>query len=162
MKKQSPFSLFIRQALLYPLASPFLPPIDKVQKDFSYSAGQLVGTLEAGPVELTWQPIATYGPVDWDDANTYAEYLDADGVTVDETPQNIWTLPTESQLLARLSDEYVINTQSQVFLPGYNYWSSSTYAYDLDIAWYASSYGRDISYGSSYKSIPVNLVRCVH
>jgi hypothetical protein len=46
--KQTPFSLFIRQCLLYPLASPFLPPENKVEKDYSYAAGQKTGTLEAG------------------------------------------------------------------------------------------------------------------
>jgi len=48
MDNPTPFQQFIRQCLLYPLTSPFLPPANKVQKDFSYSAGQLIGTLEAG------------------------------------------------------------------------------------------------------------------
>ena len=53
MTQLSPFRQFIRQALLYPLTSPFLPPVDKVQKDFSYSAGQLVGTFQGGtPAEV--------------------------------------------------------------------------------------------------------------
>jgi len=47
MSKYLPINLFIRQALLYPLTSPFLPPIDKVEKDYSYAAGRLLGTLEA-------------------------------------------------------------------------------------------------------------------
>lgn len=49
MSKYLPLNLFIRQALLYPLTSPFLPPIAKVEKDYSYAAGKLVGTLEAAP-----------------------------------------------------------------------------------------------------------------
>jgi len=49
MQKQTPFSLFIRQALLYPLVSPFLPQPSDVKKDVSYASGQKVGTYEAGP-----------------------------------------------------------------------------------------------------------------
>ena len=52
MNPLTPFAQFIRQALLYPLYSPFLPPVSKVEKDFSYSAGQLKGTLEAGVAGL--------------------------------------------------------------------------------------------------------------
>jgi len=48
MSKYLPFQLFIRQCLLYPLTSPFLPPPEKVEKDFSYAAGQKIGTLEGG------------------------------------------------------------------------------------------------------------------
>ena len=38
----------MRQAQLYPLASPFLPPVSKVEKDYSYANGHMIGTLEAG------------------------------------------------------------------------------------------------------------------
>jgi hypothetical protein len=48
MSKITPFNLFIRQCLLYPLTSPFLPPENKVEKDYSYAAGTKTGTLEAG------------------------------------------------------------------------------------------------------------------
>jgi len=48
MSKLNPFQLFLRQALLYPLASPFLPPVDKVQAGYSYANGNLIGTLEGG------------------------------------------------------------------------------------------------------------------
>jgi hypothetical protein len=47
MSKYTPFNLFMRQAQLYPLTSPFLPPVDKVEKDHSYANGHLIGTLEA-------------------------------------------------------------------------------------------------------------------
>lgn len=49
MSKFLPLNLFIRQALLYPLDAPFLPPVDKVEKDHEYAAGRLIGTLEAAP-----------------------------------------------------------------------------------------------------------------
>lgn len=42
------FQLFIRHALLYPLSSPFLPPVNKVQLGYSYAAGNLEGTLSGG------------------------------------------------------------------------------------------------------------------
>lgn len=48
MSKLLPLDLFIRQALLYPLISPFLPPVNKVEKDYSYAAGKRIGTLEVG------------------------------------------------------------------------------------------------------------------
>src|ERR1035437_2742356 len=48
MPNLTPFQQFIRQSLLYPLASPFLPPITKVQADYSYAAGKLIGTLAVG------------------------------------------------------------------------------------------------------------------
>lgn len=44
----TPFNLFIRQCLLYPLTSPFLPPENKVEDGYSYAAGTKTGTLEAG------------------------------------------------------------------------------------------------------------------
>lgn len=49
MSKYLPLNLFIRQALLYPLTFPFLPPVDKVKKDYKYAAGRLTGTLVAPP-----------------------------------------------------------------------------------------------------------------
>lgn len=48
MSKYLPFQLFLRQALLYPLTSPFLPPVDKVELGYSYAAGEKVGTLVGG------------------------------------------------------------------------------------------------------------------
>ncbi len=47
MSKYLPFNLFMRQALIYPLVSPFLPPANKVKNGYSYAAGNLIGTLEA-------------------------------------------------------------------------------------------------------------------
>ena len=48
MSKYLPINLFIRQALLYPLVAPFLPPVDKVEAGYSYAAGNLIGTLAVG------------------------------------------------------------------------------------------------------------------
>lgn len=45
MSKYTPFSLFIRQCLLYPLASPFLPAEEDVKLGVSYASGQKTGTF---------------------------------------------------------------------------------------------------------------------
>jgi len=45
LSKYLPLNLFVRQALLYPLVSPFLPPVNKVENGYSYGAGKLIGEL---------------------------------------------------------------------------------------------------------------------
>ncbi len=59
MSRYLPFNLFMRQALLYPLVSPFLPPIDKVENGFSYAAGKLTGELIVG--DTLWERNAETG-----------------------------------------------------------------------------------------------------
>lgn len=65
MSKYLPLNLFIRQALLYPLTSPFLPPESKVEKNYSYAAGKKTGTLPAG-IPKTGQ---THSQATGDDGN---------------------------------------------------------------------------------------------
>lgn len=55
MSKLLPLDLFIRQALLYPLTSPFLPPENKVFKDYSYAAGKKIGSFEAIDWDLLYE-----------------------------------------------------------------------------------------------------------
>ena len=43
----------MRQALIYPLVSPFLPPVAKVEEGFSYAAGKLIGELAVA--EALWE-----------------------------------------------------------------------------------------------------------
>lgn len=43
MKMISGFNLFVRQALLYPLTSPFLPAIEDVKEGVIYGGGSLIG-----------------------------------------------------------------------------------------------------------------------
>lgn len=105
MSKYTPFSLFIRQALLYPLASPFLPPVAKVEKDFSYANGTLIGTLEAGGPALVWQTDQNV-VFDWFNSFIYAEYLELDGVTISEMPQNIWRLPNLMEICLALVNSF--------------------------------------------------------
>lgn len=45
MSKLLPLDLYIRQALLYPLDSPFLPPENKVLSGYSFAAGRKTGSL---------------------------------------------------------------------------------------------------------------------
>jgi len=67
MSKLLPLDLYIRQGLIYPLTSPFLPPINKVEKDFSYAAGKRTGTLEAGGGYGLPKTGQTIKVVDYDD-----------------------------------------------------------------------------------------------
>jgi len=92
-------------------------------------------------------------------AGTLACYNSPEG----SLPAGTWRLPNESQLLGRMSDEFVILTQPQVFGAGYFYWSSSTYADYSSYAWYAyGSYYGDIGGINGNKSNPYYLVRCLH
>jgi len=62
MSSLTAFNLFIRQCLLYPLASPFLPAPADVRKDLSYANGSKIGTLVGGGLPRTGQitPVADY------------------------------------------------------------------------------------------------------
>jgi hypothetical protein len=158
----SGFNLFVRQCLLYPLISPFLPSPEDVKKDVSYANGALLGTLEAVPPALVWQPIATYGLVNWADANTYAQHLEADGETVNASPQNIWRLPTDRELLTRLSDEFNTDIISPVVFQGnYDYWTSDSLPGLSTYAFYDSYYNGNIVGGKRLKTQAYNYVRCV-
>lgn len=96
MSRLTAFQLFIKQALQYPLASPFLPPENKVEKDYSYANGQKTGEMYPGTKPREWQTIQNLR-FNYANAVHYAQYLEADGVTVASTPQNIWRLPTTSE-----------------------------------------------------------------
>jgi hypothetical protein len=129
MSKYTPFSLFIRQALLYPLASPFLPAEADVKLDVSYANGQKTGTYDPLVPALVWQtdPNLTFSH---GDALSYAEYLEEDGVTVNENPQNIWRLPTILELMTALNETYLPGGSGipSGFNTTNNYWSSSLFS----------------------------------
>jgi len=99
MSKLLPFNLFMRQAGLYPLTSPFLPPISKVQLDYSYAAGRLIGTLVAGlPAALlkTGQ-VTSYKTGDDGDLElgVAKAYIDnANGTVTDTKTGLMWELKT--------------------------------------------------------------------
>jgi len=124
MSKYTPFSLFIRQALLYPLASPFLPAEADVKKDTSYANGALTGSYDPVVPVLEWQPDQNV-LFDFYSALTYAEYLEADGVTVSECPQNIWRLPTAVEIgFALLNSYFEGDYYPSGFVENVIYWSS--------------------------------------
>lgn len=78
MSKYLPLNLFIRQALIYPLTAPFLPPVAKVEAGHKYAAGRLEGVL-AGAELHSGQVVSL---VDYDDA-------DLDGTAKDLTAETI-------------------------------------------------------------------------
>ena len=151
------FNLFVRQALLYPLTSPFLPSVADVKKDVSYANGELVGILEAGVPVLTWS--SSYGSyLDWLTALIWAEYLEIDGVTVSETPQNLWRLPYLEELIAESPIANPSFTKVGGFQSDY-YWSGVTYPYNEGYA-YGVSMDDGYVYGND-KTYPISLARCV-
>ena len=105
---------------------------------------------------LCWDDNQGCGPMQ---AQAYCQYLDADGMTVDTDPQNIWRLPTlkEWESVLDYSMQYpataLPNTQ-----PNDNYWSSTEYAPYTNGAWSVGTYdGSVYAYNKAYN----DLVRCV-
>lgn len=88
----------------------------------------------------------------------YCKYLNLAGV-MQSTIQNIWRLPTESELLASLSDQFVISPAVQTgFVDDTYYWSGSPY--DSTNAWFAF-YGYGSVYSDFDAKTSTNSVRCV-
>ena len=141
---------------------------------------------------LTWQPVVSVISLPWNANNCGSEpnncsdpkgdaslylgatefcvYLNTAGTAVNCSgdplvcsPVNYWRLPTESELLASLSDQYVISPAVQTgFQDGYNYWSSTPFAGYPGYAWGAfSGVGGVNSYGYFIMTNQY-LVRCVH
>jgi hypothetical protein len=159
MSKFTAFQLFIRQALLYPLTSPFLPQEVDVRFGTSYAAGQKTGTLYPGTAPLEWQTDQNLQKT-WADAIDYALHLEADGVTVNEDPQNIWRLPTEAELMNALVESYLPGGSTVpggfgTFSP---YWSSSEI--DVNNAWGGEFLGFLVTSSQDLKT-ELFLTRCV-
>ena len=176
------FQLFVRQCLLYPLISPFLPPVNKVEKNYSYANNALTGTLECAeqknyPADqqfidngdgtisdlstgLMWAKDGNGagcnngGVLDWEDAIAFAEALEFAGYDDWYLPETkeLETIVDYSAVGPAINATYFPNTQS-----GY-YWSSTTYADLTEAAWYVSFSG-----GYTDGSLKGNAcyVRCV-
>ncbi len=92
----------------------------------------------------------------------YCQYLNTAGTALTDSI-GIWSLPTESQLLAGLSDQFILALPSQTgFRGGTYYWSSSedgsTYAWNA-----VGSYGfGDVFNDLDYKYNQGYSFRCVH
>ena len=186
MIKQTPFSLFIRQALNYPLDIPFLPQESDVKLGVVYSAGQKTGSYAGGgscdyPAEAdvkkgvqfdTETKTGTYGPLpndlEWQTVNDlamsqpaaviYAQYLDADGVTVDETPQNIWRLPKCSEAVYSCASYFFGGPSPLIIWPWeILFWS------DYNFSGFAAYFG--VQYGQTVANVNMDTmeyhVRCV-
>jgi hypothetical protein len=57
-------------------------------------------------VELIWAPDGPGWPghgISWDEANNICRYLSADGMVIENTPQNIWRLPTVDEAVRSMS-----------------------------------------------------------
>lgn len=133
------------------------PFVSDGQADNGYldqNTGLIWENTDAGQY-LCWDDNQGCGPMQ---AQAYCQYLDADGVTVDAHPQNIWRLPSVKEWSSVLdySMQYpatsLPNTQSDF------YWSSTEYAPYTRFAWYVYTYDGSV-YGD-YKTYNA-LVRCV-
>jgi len=99
MSKLTPLNLFIRQALLYPLDSPFLPPENKVEEDYSYAAGQKTGSLEPTQEQGIPKTGQTISYADYDDGYYQKGYPltgpritdNGDGTLTDNVTGLMWT-----------------------------------------------------------------------
>jgi len=70
--------------------------------DDNYNARLVYGN----GVDLTWAPDGSGWPregLDWYKANQVCEYLNEDGLTVSQAPQNIWRLPTVDEAVRSMS-----------------------------------------------------------
>jgi hypothetical protein len=74
MSSLTAFNCFVRQCLLYPLTSPFLPPIDKVELGHSYAAGAKIGTLIVPPAYGLPKTGQTTEYTNYDDGHYKAGY----------------------------------------------------------------------------------------
>ena len=158
------FQLFVRQCLLYPLISPFLPPVNKVEKNYSYANNALTGTLECaeqknypadqqfidngdGTVSdlstgLMWAkdgngPGCNNGGVlGWEDAVGFAEALEFAGYDDWYLPgiKELETIVDYSAVEPAINATYFPNTQAGA------YWSSTTYAGSTGGPWCVGFY----------------------
>jgi hypothetical protein len=96
---------------------------------------------------------------DWG-AIEYCRHLEADGITLNDTAQNLWRLPTIQELVA-ITDytRYGPSTRLSGFSPYDIYWSSTEYTLSQVSAWFWYSYVGSLNFYSKNLSY---RVRCVH
>ena len=158
------FQLFVRQCLLYPLVSPFLPPVNKVKKNYSYANNALTGTLECaeqknypadqqfidngdGTVSdlstgLMWAKDGNGAgcnngnPLKWEDAIDFAEALEFAGYDDWYLPEikELETIVDYGRSNPAIDPTYFPASQSD------RYWSSTTYVDDTSLAWFVNFY----------------------
>jgi hypothetical protein len=86
----------------------------------------------------------------------YCNYLEADGSTIAETPQNIWRLPKIGELLQGLTQGFMINTDGGGFQNGGSYWTVTNNSQPQ----YATGQSSGVSSSTSDPSTSY-MVRCV-
>ncbi len=138
------------------------PFVSDGQPDNGYldqNTGLIWENTDAGQY-LCWDGNQGCGPIQ---AVEYCQYLDADGVTVDGTPQNIWRLPTIKEwesVLDYSNDAY--NTYGVATAlpntPNAYYWSSTEYAPSNFYAWVVGTVGGSLDV---YNENGYALARCV-
>jgi hypothetical protein len=140
-------------------AGPFVADGQADQGYLDQNTGLTWQHTDAGQY-LCWDKNQDCGPIQ---ALEYCNYLDANGVDVDGSPQNIWRLPTVKEWSAVF--DYSTSTFSTYNLAttlpnsqsGY-YWSSTEYAPYTGFAWVVGTGDGYVNFG--YKGSG-NLVRCV-
>jgi hypothetical protein len=131
MKRYTPFSLFMKQALAY------------------FPGGALIFQPEPG-LDMIWDAVAIY-----------ADYLEIDGVTVSETYQGIWHIPTIGELTSAIDYSKYDPAADVTKVPGIQsdyYWSSTTRADDASYAWLVYFSNGVVDSDAKTSS---NYVRCV-
>lgn len=160
-----------------------IPTIDATKVATGTTYLGVAGTLQGAPAPLTWQTDPNL-QLCWDanqgcsagsgvldpvgdqsillGAVEYCQYLDADGTTVQTTPQNVWHLPTPQEFIS-ITDFSTYNNATQV--PGFAqysyYWSSTEYANNPSYAWiwYTNDGYINNDYGTKFNQYHVRCVR---
>ena len=86
-------SIIIPAIIIVGIGTPNLIRVSQRENDGDFSARLIKGN----GVELVWAPRGPGWPdsgVSWEKASNICLYLSADGMTIEDTPQNIWRLPT--------------------------------------------------------------------
>jgi len=105
------------------------------------------GTVTDNSSGLMWQK-ETAGPMNWNDATSYAAGLNLGG-------KPGWRLPTKDELIGLCNYS---PCKSKMTVRSSYYWSSTTYAYDTHYAWLVSFY---YGYGFSVYKSDSDYVRAV-
>jgi len=153
-KRYTPFSLFMRQALMYPPAQKNYP----ADQQFIDNGDGTISDLSTG---LMWAKDGN-GPgcnngetLGWEDAVDFAEALEFAGYDDWYLPEikELETIVDYGAVGPAINATYFPNTQAG------NYWSSTTYADNPDLAWYVGFNVGNVSGGFKYNTCYVRCVR---
>lgn len=114
------------------------------------------GTVTDTKTGLIWQRATAPGKYNWYDATSYCESLTLAGYSD-------WRLPSKEELESLVDTNYLPTIEINYF-PDTKlsyYWSSSTYAYDTDLAWDVDFQWGEGYVGYDFKSEAQDCVRAV-